>query len=203
MHPQFAPMMRKLRKFQQVQFATNGDNLSFMNVSAILQGCTTFSLSLHEYKLPIQTSMPLLFRLCRQKRIQSQVSILETDLPKECKDKFVSAWQNCTERVRIYEEHSHNGFGSSDKATMDNGEPCHKPFEDMIVYWNGQVGLCNHDWNNLTELGNLNEQSVADVWNNQAYEDVRKKHKDGLRRTLPSCRSCEYYTGKMKGELYE
>ena len=207
LHPRFADMMVNLRKFGDVQFATNGDNLTGPNIDAILETCSFVSLSLHSFKYPRQTGNISFFYRALGNGVKTQVSILDSLVPKRKKRKFVKAWRLHVDRVRIYVEHSHKGFGDVERNVLDDGRPCVKPFEDMVVYWDGKVGLCNHDWNNGVDLGDLNVQTVAEAWNNNGYNEVRRLHQNGLRHQVASCKSCDYWMvsylpKKMFGELY-
>jgi len=199
LHPHFSEYMQQLSRFDTVQLATNGDYLTIPNQKAILDNCTFLSLSLHEFKYPNQTSwLPLLYD-CLGIGIETQVSILDTLLPEHKRKGFVRAWQKHVDRVRIYKEHSKNGFGSLNLKST--GQTCNKPFEDLIVYWNGKVGLCNHDWNNSVLLGDLNIQSISNVWNDEPYREMRRLHVNGERRLVATCRDCDFQSNQIYGEI--
>ena len=134
--------------------------------------------------------------------IDTQVSIVETLLPKGESKAFADAWLQHVNRVRIYKEHSHNGFGSLTKAPKDNGRHCMKPWTDMVIYWDGQVALCNHDWNNHMRLGNVTRTPISQIWRGNPYIHTRVAHMTGNRRRVRSCRDCDYYAGELVGELY-
>ena len=201
LHPRFADAMEKLRKFNTVQLATNGDYLTMQHQHAITASCSFVSLSLHSLARP-RPFLPA----AKNEGVTTQVSILETLLPANKMD-YVNAWLKCVDRFRIYKEHSHNGFGDITDGGEDVGWACMKPFREMVVYWDGKVALCNHDWGNQHPLGDLNIQSVKKVWNGPAYHRVRKLHSEGFRRKAPSCQDCDfwmvsYLPNKMFGELY-
>ncbi len=101
--------------------------------------------------------------------------------------------------IRIYTEHSKNGFGSIPKQSCV--DPCVKPIEEMVVYWDGKVGLCNHDWNNQTFLGDLNTQTISEVYNDSKYETVRALHSMRLRKTVETCRDCSFKPNQTHGEI--
>ena len=47
--------------------------------------------------------------------------------------------------------------------------------EWLHVLYNGDVILCCMDWNRETVIGNLNEQSLDDIWGGEAFENIRAK----------------------------
>jgi len=194
LHPKFPDFMQELGTFKEVQLATNGDYLTHANQKAILENCTFFSLSLHEESLPTQKQTEFLFKL-RKAGITTQVSTVG-------KPKNLDALYGLADRIRIYEPHSINHIADMMHAQTVTS-CCHKPFSDMVVYWNGKVGLCNHDWNNSFPLGDLNHKSIAEVWNGRAYQTVREFHKKGQRRQVDVCRHCSFENGKIYGELIQ
>jgi MoaA/NifB/PqqE/SkfB family radical SAM enzyme len=201
LHPQFPELTSQLKRFKQVQLATNGDKLTPENRNAILENVTFLSISLHDFKLPKETTWLSFLHEARENGLETQVSIVETDLPKRWASLFSKEWLKHVDRIRIYEEHSKNGFGSLHKKEPLGMVVCHKPFEDMVVYWDGKVGLCNHDWNNLTPMGDLNKQSIMEVWQNIEYKTVRLLHENNKRCFVATCEYCDFQSNKLYGEL--
>lgn len=201
LHPAFATnfFMGQLRRFHEVQIATNGDFLTKDNKRAIQENATFLSLSLHEYKLPEQTNWCSFLYDLAGAGVTTQVSIVESELPAGKRNKFVAAWFRHVDRVRIYEEHSKNGFGSL--PNRPEKPVCTKPFEELVVYWDGKVGLCNHDWNNPFPLGDLNTESISEVWDGLRYKAVRDAHQQGNRRLVPACECCDFQSNRISGAL--
>ena len=200
LHPYFSMYMEKLGGYREVQIATNADYLSSRNQTAILHACTFVSVSLHSYLLPEETRLPTFFYDALGANVETQVSILDTLLPKRKRERFIKEWRSHVNRVRIYQVHSGDGFGNMQGEEPSN-ESCGKPLEEMVVYWNGRVGLCNHDWNNGTLLGDLNVQDVETVWNDTPYREVRELHRVGQRRMVATCKDCSFEQGQIYGEL--
>jgi len=203
LHPFFSLLINKLKGYHEVQLATNGDYLTPQNKQAIFNACTFISVSLHTYTLPSQTRLPTFFYDALGHNVETQVSIVDTLLTNKTKRKhFIQEWKQHVDRVRIYKIHSNNGFGSMNNKAKPTSA-CDKPFREMIVYWNGRVGLCNHDWNNQTLLGDLNVQTVEQVWRSELYKEVRKLHRNGKRGEVPSCQDCSFESNHSYGELIE
>ena len=55
-----------------------------------------------------------------------------------------------------------------------------------------QVSVCCVDWAKQTAVGNLKEQTLAEVWRSQALHEFRMTHLWRQRRTLEACRNCTY-----------
>jgi len=199
LHPHFPKCMKNLERFREVQLATNGDYLTEPNKTAILNSCSFLSLSLHKWTFPKKSGWTSFLYDCAGAGIETQVSVLDSLVREKNKKEWKQEWLKHVDRVRIYETHSKNGFGSmNEKASC---EACQKPFEEMVVYWDGKVGLCNHDWNNSTQLGDLNCQSASEVWTSSPYQSVRAFHGMKQRGLVESCRDCSFQSNKIYGEL--
>jgi len=198
MHPYFNIMLPYLKRFKTVQLATNADYLTPKTKASILESCSFISVSLHSYLFPHQTTFLGFLKDAKTRGITTQVSIINTLLPPKHRG-FIAAWQKHADRVRVYREHSRVGFGSMDTPQPRKG--CSKPFTDLVVYWDGKVGLCNHDWNGGCILGDLNKQTIKDVYNDKPYLEVRDLHNFGNRACVGTCRDCHFESNKVYGEI--
>ncbi len=210
-HPDFVEMMNLLKRFDKVQIATNGDLLTPDNQNAMLNACTFISYSLHNFEYPEEIIEVVNFLgLARKNGVITQASILE-NLITEDYTLFIEKWLKHIDRVRIYVEHSTIGYGDVKTHYKNIGPsellPCKKVENDLVIYWNGKVALCNHDWNSKTPLGDLNTQTIEEVWNGERYQEIRKLHKSGSLKQIETCKDCDYWMtdylpNKMFGELY-
>ena len=71
---------------------------------------------------------------------------------------------------------------------------CSFPLTDLTIFANGDVGVCCSDWRLDTVVGNINLQSLEEIWNGEKLKSFRIKHLAGLRSTLPSCRECLWHS---------
>ena len=55
--------------------------------------------------------------------------------------------------------------------------------------------MCSHDWGKKMILGNINNDSIEDIWNSKKFEFMRKKLHKGERDFSP-CNVCD-----VKGNL--
>jgi radical SAM protein with 4Fe4S-binding SPASM domain len=140
-----------------------------------------------------------------------QVSVVKTNDTSRGVDDFIRFWENRVDRVRVYKEHSQDGeFGSLAKSEKENlsesRQPCLKPFTDIVIYWNGSVALCNHDWDRADALGSLNDNSISEIWHGDPYEKVREAHL-GREKLESVCENCDHWKAyyceeKLIGDLY-
>lgn len=72
--------------------------------------------------------------------------------------------------------------------------PCGDLFERMYVWWDGKVNPCDVDYKSTLEVGDVNKQSIKEIWNGTKYSALRKKHLQGLRREYSVCAKCDAWT---------
>jgi radical SAM protein with 4Fe4S-binding SPASM domain len=60
----------------------------------------------------------------------------------------------------------------------------------MVVDWNGDVVLCCDDWNHSTVLGNLNNQSIEEIWKGEKLKKIKEAHLKREFYKIPICSGC-------------
>lgn len=149
---------------------------------------------------PVLTNIEFFCNLKRKQKLDKpeiQVSVVKTKNTLEGINDFVRFWKTRVNRVRVYDEHSQEGlFGSlhpnKGKSLAEHRQPCMKPFTDLVIYWNGDVALCNHDWDRKNPLGNLNAHRIYDIWQNHGYQTIRDAH-CGYGKLEPLCETCDHW----------
>ncbi|MFC1633822.1 radical SAM/SPASM domain-containing protein [Planctomycetota bacterium] len=72
---------------------------------------------------------------------------------------------------------------------------CLMPFLIMTFYWNGDVALCCWDYDNMTQLGNIEKDSLLRIFNNTTFRQIR----DAMRRmdckAIKPCNICSQIFG--------
>lgn len=57
-------------------------------------------------------------------------------------------------------------------------EVCKHPWMSMTIKSNGEAAMCMEDYNNEIVLGDVNKESLYDIWNGEKYSKFRKEHLD-------------------------
>lgn len=214
LHPDFIPMLRyiKSKGIISVQLSTNAALLNEKMSEAILDsGIDFISFSLDgfneriynkirrgaDFGLIVRNIKNFLKKKRRRALPQTQVSLVETRLTKKTIPDFVARWIDLVDRVRVYKEHSSGGrFGSlkdGNKSGMKIRKPCLKLVTEMAVYYNGDVAICNHDWNRKQFIGNTAKQTLRDIWNNRQYQALRRMHLEGNINRGIVCYGCGHW----------
>lgn len=73
-----------------------------------------------------------------------------------------------------------------------NDKVCDRVWRWLTVYQDGTVAPCCRDYDGAHPVGNLQEASVAEIWNGEPMVRFREQHLLGRER-LDICRTCDYY----------
>ena len=201
LHPKFNDMLDLLAgKFQEVQMATNGTVLHQDKFEHIINALNFLSFSLEApatyNKVRVGANYEkvrkniLSFLNYNKGTVKTQVSMVKTaSTVDDDLDEFTTYWHDRVDRVRIYEEHSSNGEFGSLKNPRSSRKPCVMPIYEILIYEDGKVARCNHDWDG-PPMGDLNTETITEIWRSENYKNLRTQHRE-LNITDPVCSNCD------------
>lgn len=67
---------------------------------------------------------------------------------------------------------------------------CPQPFFQMHVFPNGNISICNADYNEQLVFGNVRQDSLKDVWNSNELNNFRLIHLNRERKSHVYCKFC-------------
>lgn len=82
------------------------------------------------------------------------------------------------------------------KLYQDRG--CSRPFQYITIIYDGSVILCPEDMDAFCVMGNLKENSLIEIWNNEKFNTYRKALKKEGRKNLNPCKNCNFNGKKTK-----
>lgn len=77
-------------------------------------------------------------------------------------------------------------------ATETTNKPCPFLWNSAVIHWDGRVlPCCELSYNpEIIELGNIEEDSFAQIWGGKHYTVFRKSHFEGKRSQIKACKGC-------------
>ncbi|MGE3843884.1 MAG: radical SAM/SPASM domain-containing protein [Vicinamibacterales bacterium] len=99
---------------------------------------------------------------------------------------FIERWSARADKIHITDLHN---WGGTLNRESDVRYPCYRAWLTFTVLWDGRVSLCCADFDGRHVLGNLNTQSIAEIWNNDLYRQTRRDHLDHGGPAV--CQSCD------------
>jgi radical SAM protein with 4Fe4S-binding SPASM domain len=70
---------------------------------------------------------------------------------------------------------------------------CPAPFATTDILHDGSVILCAHDWARKEILGNVRDQTIAEIWNGERMREIRATVHRREYEKLPACRDCSLW----------
>lgn len=71
-------------------------------------------------------------------------------------------------------------------------EACPFPFYTLCIHSDLKVGVCSVDWAKQATVGNLKEETLAQIWNGERLRQFRLAHIERRRDTIQGCKDCTY-----------
>ena len=108
---------------------------------------------------------------------------------------IMSCWPNFELGELVNNEHGIYG------QEIQEVDICPYPFYSMSINSDGIVSLCFLDWSKKLLIGDVRDESVADIWNGEKMKVYRKMFLDGKRKGHPICGDCGQMSHGMPDNL--
>ncbi len=133
-------------------------------------------------------------------RIRPQTSIWVRMIRQESnKDEwpaFYDYWRPKLQRHdRCYYLNIHNWGGQLEgfnpvSPSYQPHVPCVALWSLMVIFANGDVPMCNVDYNNKHALGEVRTRSITELWQGHVQSERRARHLDGRKGEFDICANC-------------
>jgi len=113
-----------------------------------------------------------------------------TEDNKNEKDEWLKFWQPRLDEVYIWMPH--NFAGNMDFRTIDRTKQksCGRPLNGpLYVHLDGTVSMCCLDINKKLKIGNMDTDTIPEIFKSSAYKRIKKAHKEGNFNGL-LCENC-------------
>ncbi len=101
---------------------------------------------------------------------------------------------------KAYAKYMHNFGGDTALEELYTGEhpasvnlddkPCISPWNSFVILSDGRVVLCCNDYSGQYVLGDLNSNTIYDIWHSKSFSDIREKHQNSGRGSMAICKGC-------------
>jgi radical SAM protein with 4Fe4S-binding SPASM domain len=69
-------------------------------------------------------------------------------------------------------------------------DPCENLWDRLYVWFDGKVNPCDADYKSYLSYGNVENNSIKEIWNNRIIKKLRDEHKNGQRNITSPCDRC-------------
>ncbi len=113
-------------------------------------------------------------------------------------DKFIDEWSNRGIQIHLKNLITWRGDIDSINILEQNhqtlaevhNEPCDRIWRHFTVFWDGTVVPCHFMYDKKYTIGNIQDKSLLELWNNSKFVDFRKQHILSERTGIPACEKC-------------
>ncbi len=216
MHPQIADMVAHIkRRGLQIRLVTNATlfdaTRSEMLLSAgldsgdrVIFSVLGFSKEVHEriqrgvdHEQAVENVRRFVTLRQQQRRNGPIIETFFLNMPENHGEKrrFYDYWRPLVDHVRVEDTMSKQfaAFKEAGRGPQSTRrKTCIYLWDRLLVFWNGDVGVCIADLDAVGEIGNLKEQSILNAWNSEPLMSLREMHKEKRFAELPMCRHCDW-----------
>lgn len=80
--------------------------------------------------------------------------------------------------------------------------PCLRPWFIITILWDGRVVPCCYDYDGKYIIGDLNSESLEEIWNNESMRRLRRQHINSDFEDNSLCANCREKTGFPSSRFY-
>jgi spiro-SPASM protein len=131
------------------------------------------------------------------KKIKTLVSLVKFSENENELEKFRNFWEPLVDTVnfKVYQTYAgkiqDKRIEKDKETTPIKRMPCHQLLRnDIIILWDGNVIPCCRDIDGVLIYGNVNNDSIASIYNNEIRNGYIKLHKEGKWDEIPLCKNC-------------
>ena len=107
----------------------------------------------------------------------------------ELKADFVNVGQTVFERFYEFDKNIYNKFGLK-RPEINLNFLCVEPFTKLTIFWDGRASGCCAAVNDDLIVGNVRQNSIKEIWNNDIINGIRLILKHKRQDLIAFCRSC-------------
>lgn len=137
------------------------------------------------------------------------VKIIHTPDTKDEIKPFTNKWKGIANFVEIGEYHtwdgtldSSNQFKPNNLSKGINRYPCTFLWYNPVILWDGRVTTCCVDYQGKGIIGDIKENTLAEIWQGDALQKIRRAHLGGLYNTIPLCSKCQFWRCEVNIEKW-
>jgi len=130
-------------------------------------------------------------------RVQSIASAVKNNA-----EKFYKSWEHITDKINIIADQIRDYTTDTEKLEFDKYFICPKPFQRLAIAHTGLVHQCIADYGGKNILGDINKQTIREVWNGEPNRKLRKSFKDHTYYKInDACKECSYGLVQVKDSI--
>ncbi len=130
-------------------------------------------------------------------RVQSIASAI-----KKNPEKFFKSWSDKVDKMNVIADQIRDFNVNSEELEFDKYFICPKPFQRLAIAHTGKVHQCIADYEGKNILGDINKQSIQEVWDGENNRKLRESFKNHTYFKInQACKECSYGLVQKKDSI--
>ena len=130
-------------------------------------------------------------------RVQSIASAI-----KKNPEKFFKSWSDKVDKMNVIADQIRDFNVNSEELEFDKYIICPKPFQRLAIAHTGKVHQCIADYEGKNILGDINKQSIQEVWDGENNRKLRESFKNHTYFKInQACKECSYGLVQKKDSI--
>ncbi|HLN52398.1 MAG TPA: radical SAM protein [Lentimicrobium sp.] len=105
---------------------------------------------------------------------------------------FKQFWKRKPVRVKVFDKLNWGIFDSEEEQLKRY--PCPSLWRDLFVHWDAKVSACCIDWDQSIIVGDLKQQTMAEIWKGDKIRSYRSAHLKNQFSDIPLCEKCNFWS---------
>ena len=145
----------------------------------------------HRGSLTIEKTYENILKLLQRDKKPYTIGLLTlSDDNRHEKDEWIKFWEARLDEVYVWLPHNFGGLMNFRTIDRTRQISCGRPFNGpLYVHLDGKVSMCCLDINKKLILGDLNTQTIPEIFHGNAYRRIRKAHREKNFKGL-LCENC-------------
>ncbi len=119
-------------------------------------------------------------------------------------DAFLRKWRGVVDYVGLGGFSTRLGSAQVDAdeaadESVRESHPCVLPFKELSLWSDGKAVVCCEDWNEEHVVGDLNRQTLQEIWRGALLRKVRRLHSSGQGEKVAICAKCNMWRKPSRG----
>ena len=141
------------------------------------------------------------------------LKLLKSEINDHEIDDYISKWRDVVDEVYIEEDlnlwngssdrvnniFENDSFVDARRASNEKRFPCERLWYQMAITWEGFVSSCIADWDLNGMIGNVENNSLFEIWNQPVLVAMRLAHIDGNYNNIKMCEKCMRWINRNPG----
>ncbi len=115
---------------------------------------------------------------------------------KSQEEKYVRKWLPHADRIMLSRYRPVGSKHLERSMLPETRYPCPNIFRQMVIGWDGKVALCCEDIHCEVKIGDIKNQSLAEVWNGEPVMSIREAHKSARYAEVALCKECDTWAAE-------